>query len=628
MYLTLGQIQRAITELKRVHPFFGITFLACKRGMIPVGTSSSFQINKKEDNLLSQYYKPDIHSSWYYHPFRTSGVRGGWVSARYASTGSQKTRTSGHLAKAFIHRRATAQWGWSDNYLQVLSKQLLVDRTYHVPAYWLAVWLYRSEKWHKEACIDDPVRHLISEFKINETEREMLFDMSIPTDEGEGRFQEHRCSDEEILGLLPPPPDAKPEHGGALRLLKLDGIGPAERLELEPGERLTLLTGDNGLGKTFLLECAWWSLTGIWAGRPALPRDDADKMEPTITYQIAGKGTRAAPRTTVHFDWETHSWPFAGERPTIPGLIVYARVDGSFAVWDPIRHTAQASPAQGGGTVLIFTREEALKGQEGKTEGLLRDWVTWQRNPNQETFGIFKQVIGRLSPPESPLLAPGKPVRISGEPREIPTIQHTYGIVPFVNESAGIKRIVTLAYLLVWAWSEHLIAASLAKRSPESNLVVLIDELEAHLHPKWQRVILPGILDVTGILDKRIDVQLVAATHSPLVLASVESYFKEETDCLYYLDLTETGDVRFVEIPFLRHGTVDDWLVSEVFELKEARSREAEHAVERAKILFQKDTPSREELLEVTGELRMAVPPEDVFWARWAYFLERKGIKL
>jgi len=628
VYLTLGQIQHAIEELKRVHPFFGITFLACKKGIIPVGTSSSFQIGRKEDDLLRQYYKPDIRSLWYYHPFKTSGSKHGWVSARYASTSSQKTRTSGRLANAFIHHRGTDKWGWANDYIDVLQEQLRIDRAYHVPAYWLAVWLYRSDKWREGSHIDEPVRRLIHEFQINGQETEALLDLNIPTHAGEGRFQEHPCSDEEILGLLPPAPDAEPVRGGALRLLELKGIGPARKLTFEPAERLSILTGDNGLGKTFLLECVWWSLTGTWVVRPALPRHDAKRTEPTITYRIAGEYTSAAIPTTVHYDWETVSWPSAEERPTIPGLIVYARVDGSFAVWDPIRHTAQQSRSEANAEVVVFTRNEALNGREGKIEGLLRDWVKWQHSTDQEIFDIFKRVIERLSPPETPPLVPARPVRIPDEPREVPTLQHGYGVVPFVNESAGITRIVTLAYLLVWAWSEHLVAASLARRSPERNLVVLIDEMEAHLHPKWQREILPAILDVASILDERVNAQLMVATHSPLVLASIESYFDEETDCLYYLDLTETGDVRFVEIPFLRHGTVDDWLVSEVFELKEARSREAEHAVERAKTLFHKDTPSREELLEVTGELRIAVPSEDVFWARWAYFLERKGIKL
>ncbi len=31
------------------------------------------------------------------------------------------------------------------------------------------------------------------------------------------------------------------------------------------------MTGDNGLGKTFLLDIAWWVLTRTWARMPAMP---------------------------------------------------------------------------------------------------------------------------------------------------------------------------------------------------------------------------------------------------------------------------------------------------------------------------------------------------------------------
>ncbi len=40
----------------------------------------------------------------------------------------------------------------------------------------------------------------------------------------------------------------------------------------ELGERLNVLTGDNGLGKSFVLDVAWWALTGTWVDRAVLPR--------------------------------------------------------------------------------------------------------------------------------------------------------------------------------------------------------------------------------------------------------------------------------------------------------------------------------------------------------------------
>ena len=48
-----------------------------------------------------------------------------------------------------------------------------------------------------------------------------------------------------------------------------------------------LLTGDNGLGKSFVLDIAWWALTRTWSrGVMAAPRQDAD--ESGIGYSYTG----------------------------------------------------------------------------------------------------------------------------------------------------------------------------------------------------------------------------------------------------------------------------------------------------------------------------------------------------
>jgi len=52
-----------------------------------------------------------------------------------------------------------------------------------------------------------------------------------------------------------------------LKHLLLKNVGPAPDMAIEFGPRMNLLTGDNGLGKSFLLDVAWWALTRKW------PRD-------------------------------------------------------------------------------------------------------------------------------------------------------------------------------------------------------------------------------------------------------------------------------------------------------------------------------------------------------------------
>ena len=75
-----------------------------------------------------------------------------------------------------------------------------------------------------------------------------------------------------------------------LKSLKLRDIGPAPRFQIELSDRLNIFTGDNGLGKTFILDIAWWALTGEWAGLPARPRPDngaksQTRFQPQIKFR-------------------------------------------------------------------------------------------------------------------------------------------------------------------------------------------------------------------------------------------------------------------------------------------------------------------------------------------------------
>ncbi|HEY0004950.1 MAG TPA: AAA family ATPase, partial [Pyrinomonadaceae bacterium] len=399
------------------------------------------------------------------------------------------------------------------------------------------------------------------------------------------------------------------------------GVGPAKSIKFEPSERLNLITGDNGLGKTFLLDCAWWALTGDWAERQAYPRREKENLSPKISFQV--KGERKFDPITIDYDWNTNTWPPPESRPTIPGLVIYARVDGSFSVWDPALRFQSSQHAS-----LTLTREKIWRGDNDKIEGLLRDWVKWQNTPEKYPFDIFKRVLHRLSPPDMGDLEPAESRRIPGERLEIPHLKHPYGEVPILVESAGVRRIITLAYLIVWAWTEHKIASEFAQQEPQRRMVILIDEMEAHLHPKSQRAVLPALLDVKEELSAKLQVQSIVATHSPLVMASVEPIFNKERDKLFHLDLTSDGKVTFDEKQFVAYGAVDSWLTSDVFELEQPRNRDSEKAIEDAIALQKQKNPSKEEVQRVTDALLRYVPAEDKFWARWVYFAEQFGIEI
>ena len=219
------------------------------------------------------------------------------------------------------------------------------------------------------------------------------------------------------------------------------------------------------------------------------------------------------------------------KRDIVAGLAVYARHNGSFAVWDP----AQPTTARHGTGIIraqhiALSREDVWNGiltpipAERVCNGLVTDWVLWQvggdRYANQ--FGALVECLRTLSPSDKELLEVGEPMHLHG-PQEIPTLVMSYGNVPITIASAAVERVAALAYMLVWTWFEHIRNASAARRPTQKAIVLLVDEVEAHLHPRWQRMIVPAMVKVVEQLAPDVVVQVHLATHSPMVMASAET---------------------------------------------------------------------------------------------------------
>jgi hypothetical protein len=202
----------------------------------------------------------------------------------------------------------------------------------------------------------------------------------------------------------------------------------------------------------------------------------------------------------------------------------------------------------------------------------------------------------------------------------------SYGTIPLTFASAGMKRVIGLAYLLVWAWQEHLQASRLLKRPLTEEVVFLIDEIEAHLHPHWQRLLLPALLSVMGELKSSAKVQLLVTTHAPLVLASVEPLFDTAQDALFTFDL-EGREVRVAKADWRARGDASDWLTSDVFDLKEARSKPAEDAIQRALEAFRQPDKPIEEVRQIHHELHDLLKDTDPFWPRWLLRAKAAGIE-
>ena len=414
-------------------------------------------------------------------------------------------------------------------------------------------------------------------------------------------------------------------------------------MKLKP--RLNLLTGDNGLGKSFLLDVAWWALTRKWphdlnprltsgySARPTNPKIPA-KIKFGLTTQIGESKSYES-----QYSPRDESWLGLPGRPYNPGLVIYAHADGAFSIWDPARNywsDKQGVDVQERLPGYVFSTQEVWNGLTiniaGKPtrvcKGLLDDWSVWIREKGVDAK-IMVSILLLLSPPGEPIEI-GPLVRLSvNDAQDIPTIRTSYGhTVPIVHASSGVRRIIALAYIFMWSWREHRLATTLLGENSATQVIVLFDEIESHLHPKWQRSILESLLFIAEKLYSNATVQLVAATHSPLILASAEPLFDPKQDAWFDLDHSPLGaGVTLESRPFVRRGTAGRWLTSPAFDLKsEGRSLEAERAIAETEKLLERhrngESLSVEYIEEVDTSLRKVLSDVDRFWVRWSMFVD------
>ena len=147
------------------------------------------------------------------------------------------------------------------------------------------------------------------------------------------------------------------------------------------GPRLTLLTAGSGLGRSFVLDLPWCASTGSWGDRTVRP-DPAWDEEPGVELchrDQDGKLCRSPGRRQP----EESGLSLRGEE--YGGLVVNARVDGGFSVWDPYRGRQQQHETgwkfrvPGAFHFAPSVLWNGLTEQGGVVcNGLIRDWVSWQ----------------------------------------------------------------------------------------------------------------------------------------------------------------------------------------------------------------------------------------------------------
>ena len=143
----------------------------------------------------------------------------------------------------------------------------------------------------------------------------------------------------------------------------------------------------------------------------------------------------------------------------------------------------------------------------------------------------------------------GDEVEIDITPDEVSFIERDTKNVSFKQLSAGYKSVITLICDLIEKLSNNQPYISNIK---EYQGIVLIDEVELHLHPKWQYSFMNKLRETFPLI------QFIVTTHSPTVLlgASMEA--------VYYQIYKDDGIVKISEQKEVKNNYIND-IQSDIF---------------------------------------------------------------
>ncbi len=225
-----------------------------------------------------------------------------------------------------------------------------------------------------------------------------------------------------------------------------------------------------------------------------------------------------------------------------------------------------------------------------------------------KTLGI--DAINRVLPEEARF------ARVTSEGRIIFSVGGLE--VPTISLSDGYRSTLALTGDLVW----RLILAFPNSRDPLlEHGVVLIDELDIHLHPKWQR-------EVAGRLRQTFpNLQFIVATHSPFIAAGAGD------DALTLKFDLQEGKSVVEEVPNIAAKSIDGILESDAFGRLSPYSPQTQEKIDRYDQLSRRGTRRTsaehreyQHLLDFMSEARPlgGYPEPDSLDAKIDAFLEKK----
>ena len=326
--------------------------------------------------------------------------------------------------------------------------------------------------------------------------------------------------------------------------------------------------------------------------------------------------------------------------PPVSGIVVYAHADGSFSVLEPCPElldstgrfeSSRAVPTgirihrgRSMGRTCRYPGRATRSGLHWVAVGLVAVGPGRPRQRQGNGFDLAGSVSRAGFGPDDRARTP---MRLSvDDAREIPSIVTNYaGQVPIVHASSGIRRIVALAYILTWTWSEHRIVSELRETAVYRQVVMLFDEVESHLPSAMAAVDTQGVAGCRVRVSRERRCSICRFNAFAPGARIRRALVRPRTGCV-----VRPGRGRDSPRPHLHRRTYTR-TVRQAHGSRAKRSTLSPIVIWRqngrfcARAILRQTEPALQEVMTVHDELRATLPDVDRFWVRWNAFVEDRG---
>lgn len=362
---------------------------------------------------------------------------------------------------------------------------------------------------------------------------------------------------------------------GTLRSVSLRNIGNFKAIDVEFEDHWNLLLGDNGGGKSTILRAITLALSGndvrgeAMAARLLRTGETSGSIElslgPTGATKVRTSLVRDGTRVKVSSPQVT---PLQAGQGLVLGFPALRGVNTTQPT-GPTRMDAP-DPCVDDVAPLLQERVDTRLNQ-------LKQWVintalqaeSAPHGREAQMLKTFRRVLRDV--------VPGRHVDFKGVDRQTWNVwlRTDDGEASFDALSQGTSSILGWVGVLL----QRLYGIYPNAEQPEDGpALLLIDEIDAHLHPRWQRKL------VTLTREQFPNVQMIASSHSPLLAGAMR-----RAELRIVERDGQTGEMRAaMPLQDLRGQTADEILTSSLFALPTSRSPEAEDLINEYFKLFEK----------------------------------------